>query len=157
MKPQPEPPCPISARYSDFKLRIARSKIHRWGVFALDAIPRGKKVIEYQGDHLTLPQANRRFRRNLRLGKPRDNVYFARLNRRIVIDGFAGKSGAQFINHSCDPNLSVRRIRGRLLLFSRRRIQPGEELFSDYAFKRDLPKVPCRCGSPKCRGMMNRK
>lgn len=150
-------PGPIPQQFSPFRLRIARSKIHRWGVFALDVIPRGKKVIQYQGDHLTLPQASRRFRRNLRLGKPRDNVYFARLNRRIVIDGFTGKSGAQFINHSCDPNLSVRRIRGRLLLFSRRRIQPGEELFSDYAFKRDLPKVPCHCGSPKCRGMMNRK
>ncbi|HEV2340281.1 MAG TPA: SET domain-containing protein-lysine N-methyltransferase [Candidatus Acidoferrales bacterium] len=150
-------PGPVPAQFSPFRLRIGRSKVHRWGLFALQAIPRGRRVIEYTGDRLTLQETRRRFLRNFHRGKRRDNLYFARLNRRIVIDGFTGKSGAQFINHSCDPNLSVRRIRGRLLLFSRRRIQSGEELFSDYAFKRDLPKVPCRCGSPKCRGMMNRK
>src|SRR5690348_18303593 len=88
-------PGPIPQQFSPFRLRISRSKIHRWGVFSLDTIPRGKKVIEYLGDHLTLTQASRRFRRNLRLGKPRDNVYFARLNRRVVIDGFTGRSRSE--------------------------------------------------------------
>ncbi|HKW89732.1 MAG TPA: SET domain-containing protein-lysine N-methyltransferase [Candidatus Acidoferrales bacterium] len=147
----------IMPPHSKFRLRIGRSKIHRWGVFALETIARGRQVIEYTGDRLTLKQAQRRFIRNYRRRRYRANVYFARFRRNVVIDGFAGQSGAQFINHCCDPNLSVRRIRGHLLLFSRRRIRPGQELFSDYAYKRDLPKIPCRCGSRKCRGFMNRK
>lgn len=147
----------IPQQHSRFRLCIGRSKIHRWGVFALQAIPRGRRVVEYTGDRLTLDQMKRRARRNLRLGKPRANVYFARLNRKVVIDGFVGESGAQFINHSCDPNLSIRRLRGHLLLFSRRRIRRGEELFSDYASRKDLPKVRCHCGSALCRGTLNRK
>lgn len=157
MKCRLSKPGPIPPQFSPFPLRIGRSKIHRWGVFALDSIPKGRKVIEYTGERLTYAQANRRFRRNLRLGRPRDNVYFARLNRRIVIDGIASPSGVQFINHSCDPNLSVRRSRGRIFLFSRRRIRPGQELLSDYAYRKELPRVPCRCGSPICRGVMNKK
>lgn len=156
MKRRLSKPGPIPAEFSSFRLRIGRSKIHRWGVFALQTIPRGRRVLEYTGDWLTRAQAKRRFLRNFRRGKHRDNVYFARLRHNVIIDGFTGASGAQFINHSCDPNLFVRRLRNHLLLLSRRRIRRGEELFSDYAYRKNIPKVPCRCGSPSCRGFMNR-
>ncbi|HEV2491016.1 MAG TPA: SET domain-containing protein-lysine N-methyltransferase [Candidatus Acidoferrales bacterium] len=146
---------PISTPLSKYQLRVKRSKIHRWGMFALQSIPRGRKVIEYMGERLNLKQADQRFRRNIRRGKLRANEYFARLSRGCVIDGSQSESGAQFINHSCDPNLSIRRLRGHLLLFSRRRIRRGEELLSDYAYSKAAPKTPCRCGSPKCRGFMN--
>lgn len=147
---------PISTQFSKYQLRVKRSIIHRWGLFALESIPRGRKVIEYTGERLNLKQADQRFRKNIRRGKPRENEYFARLSRGCVIDGSHGESCAQFINHSCDPNLSIRRLRGHLLLFSRRRIRRGEELLSDYAYSKDVPRTPCRCGSPKCRGFMNR-
>jgi SET domain-containing protein len=35
---------------SKYQLRFGRSRIHSAGVFALEAIPRGKKVVEYTGD-----------------------------------------------------------------------------------------------------------
>jgi uncharacterized protein len=147
---------PISSQFSKYGLRVRRSKIHRWGLFALEPIPRGRKVIEYTGERLNLKQADQRFRRNIRRGNLRANEYFARLSRGCVIDGSKSESGAQFVNHSCDPNVSIRRLSGHLLLFSRRRIRRGEELLSDYAYSKDVPRTPCRCGSPKCRGFMNR-
>lgn len=155
MNPSRRTSRPANSQFSRYRLRIGRSKIHRWGMFALETIPRGRKVIEYMGQRLTWKKAARRARRNIRLGKPRENVYFARLNRHWMIDGKTGASGAQFINHSCDPNLSHRRIRGHLLYFSRRRIRPGEELSVDYCMRKYDPKTPCHCGSSKCRGALN--
>jgi len=66
------------------------------------------------------------------------------------------RSGAEFINHSCSPNLIARVRRGRVTLVSLRRIAVGEELLVDYQITGDGPWLECRCGSPACRGFMNR-
>jgi len=68
-----------------------------------------------------------------------------------------GGSGAELINHCCDPNLVRRRIGGHIYYYSRRRIRPGEELSVDYRFSKDSLRMKCRCGSPKCRGTINMK
>ncbi|MGB0035136.1 MAG: SET domain-containing protein-lysine N-methyltransferase [Candidatus Acidiferrales bacterium] len=146
----------VPSQYSPHRLSIRSSRVHRFGVFALESIPKGRKVIEYAGERLTWTEAARQVRRRERQGAPM-NVYFARLNRRWIIDGSVGGSGAQFINHSCDGNLGARKIRGHLLFFSRRRIRAGEELSFDYRLSRESPTLECRCGSPKCRGTVNRK
>ncbi|HXR16887.1 MAG TPA: SET domain-containing protein-lysine N-methyltransferase [Terriglobales bacterium] len=146
----------IKRECSPYRLRVGRSAIHRHGVFALEPIPRNRKVIEYTGERLTWQQTVRLLRRLWRLGRP-TNVYLFRLNRRWVINGAVGGNGSQFINHCCDPNLGLRRIRGHLVFFSRRKIRTGEELTFDYRFRKNVPKTPCRCGSPKCRGTINVK
>lgn len=113
-------------------------------------------VIEYAGERISHPEARRRYgsRPEARRRKP---TYLFQLNPRRVIDGAVRGSGAEIINHSCDPNLRARIRRGRVLLWSERRILPGEELAIDYKFSKTLPKVTCHCGSPKCRGAMNKK
>jgi len=141
---------------SRFLLRLGRSAIHRRGVFAVESIPRNRKVIEYTGERLTWQQTLRLLRKLWKLGRP-TNVYLFRLNRRWVINGAVGGNSSRLINHSCDPNLSLRRIRGHLVFFSRRKIRTGEELTFDYRFRRNVPKTSCRCGSPKCRGTINLK
>src|SRR6202011_6087599 len=98
----------IPSQFSQYRLCIRRSRVHRFGVFALETIPRGRKVIEYAGERLTWSEAARRVRKRERQRAP-VNVYLARLNRHWIIDGSLGGSGAQFINHSCDGNLGVRR------------------------------------------------
>src|SRR5271154_2791475 len=124
----------IKKECSRYHLRIGRSTIHRRGVFALEPIPRNRKLIEYAGERLTWPQALRLLRKLWRLGAP-TNPYLLRLNRRWIINGAAGGNGAQFINHCCAPNLAKRRIRGRVTFFSRRNIRAGEELTFDYQFR----------------------
>ena len=81
--------------------------------------------------------------------------YVFRLSRYWYVDGKIGGCGAERINHCCDPNLRVRKIVGHILLFSRRRIQAGEELTLDYKLRPDAAVVHCRCGSPVCRGTIN--
>jgi len=145
----------IGSEYSTYQLLVARSPIQGRGIFALEAIPRGKKIIEYGGQRLTYLQALRRARRNVSLGAARNNVYFAHLSRRWVVDGCVGGTGAELINQSCDPNISARRIRGRIFYFSRRPIRKGEELTVDYRYPRNSTKRRCRCGSRKCRGRLS--
>lgn len=57
-----------------------------------------------------------------------------------------------FINHSCDPNVG---FRGQVVYVAMRDIAPGEELCHDYAMERsDDYRLECRCGSPRCRGVV---
>jgi SET domain-containing protein len=142
---------PLSAQY---RVQIRRSPIHRFGVFALERIPRGRKVIEYTGQRISRRALLRRARRMSRAAC-RKLIYLARLNRYWTLDGGIGGSGAQFINHSCAPNLSRRRLRGHILLFSRRTIRKGEELTWDYRFPKKLETISCHCGAPNCRGPIN--
>jgi SET domain-containing protein len=135
---------------------VRPSAIHRRGVFAREPIPRNRKVVEYTGERLTWQQALRFLKRRWKLGLG-PGIYLARLNRHWVINGAVGGNGSQFINHCCEPNLGVRRIRGRLIFFSQRKIRKGEELTVDYRFRKDVPQTACRWRSPKCRGIINLK
>jgi SET domain-containing protein len=71
------------------------------------------------------------------------------------IDGAIGGSGAEYVNHSCAPNLRARVARGRIVYFSRQAIAKGEELTLDYKYSSRLDPMPCHCGAPTCRGTMN--
>lgn len=139
----------IDPRFCCFRLRIGRSKIHRWGVFADEPIPPGRKVIEYTGERISRRETKRRAERPLN--------YLFTLNSYWTVDGAVGGSGAEFINHSCDPNLYAKIVKGHILYMSKRAIAPGEELTVDYHFDKDVERVPCTCGSPKCRGTINVK
>lgn len=147
-------PLTIAAHASRFRLRIRRSRIQGVGVFALQSIPAGVKVIEYTGERFSYPRLLQRIRAMLRRHdrKPR---YIFRLNRYWFIDGERNGSGAERINHSCDPNLRRHMTARHILLFSRRRIAAGEELTFDYRYRPTCPRMPCRCGSLKCRGTVN--
>jgi len=69
--------------------------------------------------------------------------------------GAFGGSGAEIINHSCDPNLRSMNFKGHILYMSRRAIRRGEELTVDYRFAKDIERVKCRCGARSCRGVIN--
>jgi SET domain-containing protein len=68
-----------------------------------------------------------------------------------------GGSGAEIINHSCEPNLVSSIRKDHILYISRRVIEPGEELTVDYRFSKKIEKVRCRCGAAGCRGAINLK
>jgi uncharacterized protein len=145
----------INREFAAYELRIRRSRIEGWGVYAAQTIPRGRKVIEYSGERLTVREANRRLRKTCRNPRTRKLTMF-KLGRYWRIDGAVGGSGAERINHSCKPNLKVRKVRGHLLLFSLRRIRLHEELTLDYKLSPKTFRIRCRCGSSNCRGTINR-
>jgi len=133
----------IDPRHTCFRLEIRQSRIHRYGVYAQERIPARRKVIEYTGERISRRETKRR-------GQGRFTYLFT-LDNYWTVDGAFGGSGAEIINHSCDPNLTMRRIRGQIFLYSFRKIRAGEELTVDYGFRCCLP---CHCGSSNCRGIM---
>ncbi len=118
-------------------------------MYAAERIPARRKVIEYTGERISRRETKRRAEAELN--------YLFTLDKYWTIDGAVGGSGAEFINHSCDPNLYAQIMKGHILYMSKRVIEPGEELTVDYHFDKNVEKVPCHCGAPNCRGTINVK
>ncbi len=139
----------IDVRRAAFALSVRPSEIHRWGVFAEEPIPKGRKIIEYTGQRISRVETSRR------ADKPLN--YLFTLDKYWTVDGSVGGSGAEFINHSCEPNCYAWIYRGHILYMAVRDIRAGEELTIDYRFEPDVPAVPCTCGTGNCRGTINLK
>ena len=139
----------IDPRYTHFRIVVRQSNIHGLGVYTLEPIPPRHKVIEYTGERVSRRESRRRG-----MG-PR--TYLFTLDDYWNLDGAVGGSGAELINHSCDPNLYSCVMRGHILYMSKRAIRRGEELTVDYRFSDKTKTVPCRCGSLACRGTINLK
>ena len=137
----------INPEHAAFRMRVGASSIHRLGVFADESIPAGRKVIEYTGERVNRRESRRRW-------DPTRSYLFT-LNPYWSIDGAIGGSGAEYINHSCEPNLRTRMMRGHILYFSKRTIERGEELTVDYHYSNETTRMKCVCGAPTCRGTMN--
>src|SRR5689334_6326579 len=103
----------ISRQHACFDLRLAQSKIHRWGAYAGEFIPAGRKVVEYTGERISRRETKKR-------AESSELIYLFTLDRYWTIDGSVGGSGAEYINHSCEPNLVARIMKGHILYVSLR-------------------------------------
>ncbi len=139
----------VNRAHTKYKIVVRPSEIHRWGVFSEERIPKGRKVIEYTGERISRKETSRRADAALNYLFTLDNYW--------TLDGSVGGSGAEFINHSCNPNCFAWIFKGHILYMAARDILPGEELTIDYRFDSDVPKVRCACGAPTCRGTINLK
>lgn len=113
------------------RLFIAQSKIQGLGLFAGEDIEWGRRVIEFQGQRLSVAQAKRRQRFY-------DSVGFTSLMQfadGLAIDGISGANESRFINHSPHPNLgAIRESKWRLVFYSLDDISKGDELTFNYGF-----------------------
>jgi SET domain-containing protein len=137
---------------------VRRSGVHGKGVYALQPIARGERIVEYTGQLITWKEALRRHPHDP--DDPNHTFYF-HIDDGRVIDGKYGRNAAKWINHSCQPNCETAEIDGRVYIKARRAIKPGEELNYDYALVLDgrhtakiKKEFECRCGSRKCRGTL---
>eukprot|EP00095_Tigriopus_kingsejongensis_P010838 maker-scaffold332_size203095-snap-gene-1.20 protein:Tk10838 transcript:maker-scaffold332_size203095-snap-gene-1.20-mRNA-1 annotation:"h3k9 methyltransferase" len=113
-----------------------------WGVKTLEPIKRGTYVVEYVGEVITSEAAEERGKKydaegrtylfDLDFNMGQDNPY--------TVDAALFGNVAHFINHSCDPNLSIFNVwidcldpnLPRLGLFARRDIAKNEQITFDY-------------------------
>ena len=93
----------INPDYVSYKLEIRSSKIHRFGVYALENIPANRKVIEYTGERCNRMETKKR-------GEG-EYTYLYTLDNYWTLDGAVGGSGAEIVNHSCEPNLDRKSTR----------------------------------------------
>jgi uncharacterized protein len=110
------------------------------GLFTLEAIPAGKRVIEYKGPIVTAEEVNRRRGR-----------YFFEIDDNYAVDGSSRANVARYINHACRPNAEAFVVGKRIWIWSKRNIKAGEELTLDYGkayFDDYIKPVGCKCA--KC-------
>uniref|UniRef100_A0A0E0LYM7 Histone-lysine N-methyltransferase n=1 Tax=Oryza punctata TaxID=4537 RepID=A0A0E0LYM7_ORYPU len=140
------------------RLAFGKSRIHGFGVFAKVAHKAGDMMIEYIGELVRPPISDIRERRiyNSLVGA---GTYMFRIDDERVIDATRAGSIAHLINHSCEPNCYSRVISvlgdEHIIIFAKRDINPWEELTYDYRFVSSDQRLPCYCGFPKCRGVVN--
>ncbi len=128
------------------RLLIRSSNIHAAGCYTLDPIPRGRRVLEYDGARISKAVADERY-------ADRPVTYlFGFGNTTDVIDGFGT---AMFLNHSCSPNCETEEEGGRVYIRAIRNIAANEELVYEYnLYDSDEDDADCHCGAPNCRGTM---
>uniref|UniRef100_A0ACD6AQC3 Uncharacterized protein n=3 Tax=Avena sativa TaxID=4498 RepID=A0ACD6AQC3_AVESA len=139
------------------RLRFQRSKIHEWGLVALESIDAEDFVIEYVGELIRRPVSDIREAQYEKSGI--GSSYLFRLDDDYVVDATKRGGLARFVNHSCEPNCYTKVItvegKKKIFIYSKRRIHAGEELTYNYKFPLEEKKIPCHCGSQRCRGSMN--
>jgi SET domain-containing protein len=138
---------------------VRNSAIHGRGVFAARPIEKGTRVIEYKGERVSWKNALKR------PDSDPDNpfhTFFFSLDDGRVIDAGVGGNAARWINHSCAPNCETKEDdEGRVFIYARKNIEPGDELTYDYSLtvdgrltKEERARFACHCGKKQCRGTM---
>jgi uncharacterized protein len=125
-----------------------RSRIHCWGVFATEPIPKNKRIVHYAGEKVSNQESLKRERRYLKAGR----IWCFKLTNRTVIDAGVGGNIARFINHSCRPNCYVHIVDGTIWIRAARTIRRNEELTYHYHTDGDSS-IPCRC-RPGCQTLL---
>ncbi|XP_044984443.1 uncharacterized protein LOC123451943 isoform X1 [Hordeum vulgare subsp. vulgare] len=144
-------------------LVVYKSGIHGLGLYTSEFIPRGSMVIEYVGEIVGQRVADKR-EIDYHSGKRQQYksvCYFFKIDKEHIIDATRKGGIARFINHSCMPNcvakiISVKNEK-KVVFFSERHIDPGEEITYDYHFNQEDEgeRIPCFCRSFSCRRYLN--
>jgi histone-lysine N-methyltransferase SETD1 len=139
------------------QLKFARSRIHDWGLFALEPIAADEMVIEYVGQNIRPVVADWREKRYNEQGI--GSSYLFRVDVETIIDATRFGNLARFINHSCNPNCYAKVItvegHKKIVIYSKQPIGVDEEITYDYKFPLEDEKIPCLCKAPQCRGYLN--
>ena len=138
--------------------KLKKSKIHAYGIFATENIPKGKKIIQYIGDKVTKKEGDRRSEKRIKKylnSKSTGSVYIFELNKKYDIDGSPKYNKARYINHSCNPDCEVEIENNEIWIKSIKKIKKFDELSYDYGYEfdeEDYKDHICKCGSNNCIG-----
>lgn len=140
------------------RIQVRRSGVHGKGVFAVQPIAEGERIVEYVGEVITWKEAQRRHPHD---PKDPNHTFYFHVDDKHVIDAKHGGNASRWINHSCDPNCEADEDDGRVFIKALRNIEPAEELSYDYGLIIDEPytpklkaEYPCWCGAKNCRGTL---
>lgn len=107
------------------------------GLYALEDIPAGRRIIEYLGPIVTAEEVARRRGR-----------YFFEISEKFAIDGSPRSNTARYINHSCRPNAEAFITGRRVWVWSKKSIKAGEQITLDYGesyFNDYIKPKGCKC------------
>lgn len=82
------------------QLKFTKSRIHDWGLFALEPIAADEMVIEYVGQQIRPIVADTREKKYSQIGI--GSSYLFRVDVETIVDATRCGNVARFINHSCN-------------------------------------------------------
>ena len=147
------------------KIATRKSTIHGNGMFAVEALKKGERLIEYKGKRRTHAEVDGDDAGDVDSG----HTFLFTLNDDYVIDANVGGNVARWINHSCKPNCESeieenakgKREKDKVFIHALRDIKAGEELTYNYGIVLDEPHTAkvkklwaCKCGAKNCTGTM---
>jgi SET domain-containing protein len=100
------------------RVRVGKSRIAGQGLFTLQDIPQGTRIMPYVGERITKKESVKRLTQG--------NAYIFTFSDQYDIDGKVLGNAARYINHSCAPNCDVERTRRRIWIVALRVIRAGE-------------------------------
>ncbi|KAL3202253.1 hypothetical protein MRX96_042599 [Rhipicephalus microplus] len=109
------------------QLKFAKSRIHDWGLFALEPIAADEMVIEVDVETII------------------DATKCGNLAR------FINHS----CNPNCYAKVITVEGQKKIVIYSKQPINVNEEITYDYKFPLEDEKIVCLCGAPQCRGFLN--
>ena len=135
--------------YLSPKAKVKRSKIHKFGLFAIKLIKKGE-IVGIKSGHIIDKKTFEKLGgfENIEVGysalQIADNFFLVALKKQEY------KDITMFVNHSCNPNVG---IFGNVISVAMRDIRSGEELTGDYAMWMNYPsyKMICSCNKKNCR------
>lgn len=120
-----------------------RRGLNGLGLFVLEDVRKGERVVEYQGEIVDDAEADRR-----------SNRYLFEVSKDVNIDGSSRTNLARYVNHACRPNCEDRIVGKRVFYVARRNIKAGEELTVDYGqayYDHYIAPKGCRCAAARHR------
>jgi hypothetical protein len=125
-----------------------RSKLHGWGVFALEPISKNTRIVHYAGEKITARESRAREAAH----QARGHIWLFAVNSRWARDAEVGGNIARFINHECEPNCYTRVVGDTIWICASRAIKAGEELSYRY-YTGGTAGIACRC-RPGCKNRL---
>jgi hypothetical protein len=120
-----------------------KSDVQGWGLFAGEDMKKYEYIGEYKGEVVGEQESNRRGA----VYHHRGLEYLFNLNKGQEIDSSRAGNKMRFINNSCKPhiiNVEAKKMfcNGvqRIMLFSKKHIDAGEELFFNYGYPKSVTK-----------------
>ena len=120
-----------------------KSDVQGWGLFAGEDMKKHEYIGEYKGEVVGEQESNRRGA----VYHHRGLEYLFNLNKGQEIDSSRAGNKMRFINNSCRPyiiNVEAKKMfcNGvqRIMLFSKKHIDAGEELFFNYGYPKSVTK-----------------
>jgi uncharacterized protein len=133
--------------YQKYAVRVARSRIDGFGVFAAEPIPQRRKIGEIRGESVTIAEARRR-------AAGQQRIMIVEVSTKRAIDASRSSDPMRFTNHSCSPNARLSIRDGRIEFYALRVIVPGEEITVNYGETHHEGRLECRCGAVGCVGRL---
>ena len=137
------------------RITARRSSVHGKGLFALQPIAAGERLIEYKGEITSCRRAAARQRSEI------GHTFVFGLSDGRVIDASRGGNSARCLNDACRPNCEAIETGDRVFIHALVAVNPGEELFIDYGLEIDgeitgdiRARYACHCGTSACRRSM---